>query len=258
MLPIGFRDVWMSRPVANPHARIRLFCFPYAGGGASLYRTWSEGLPVEVEVCLVHLPGRESRLAEQPFTRLPALIDVLGAAIQPYRDLPTAFFGYSMGALIGFELARYLRRENGQVPEWLFLAAHRAPHLPDPNPELHYLSEEAFIEELRQLGGTPPSILDNVELIRLLLPMLRADFALCEAYTYSPEQPLTCPISVFGGLDDDRVSREDLMTWREQTRGPFLLRMFPGDHFFLHTAGDLLLQAVSRDIRILLAQGAKQ
>ncbi len=254
----GFRDVWMSRPVVNPHARIRLFCFPYAGGGASLYRAWSEGLPAEIEVCLVHLPGRESRLADQPFTHLPPLIDALGAAIQQYRDLPTAFFGYSMGALISFELARYLRRENGQVPACLFLAAHRAPHLPDPNPGLHCLSEEAFIDGLRRLGGTPPSVLGNVELIRLLLPMLRADFALCESYTYSPEQPLACPISVFGGLDDDRVSREDLAAWREQTRGHFLLRMLPGDHFFLHTAGDFLLQAVSRDIRRLLAQGANQ
>ena len=144
--------------------------------------------------------------------------------------MPYAFFGHSMGSLISFELVRYLRREGHDPgPVRLFVSGHRAPQLPDPDPPTHHLAEPEFIEELRRLKGTPEEVLQNAELLRLMLPLLRADFALCETYIYRPEKPLTCPITAFGGLQDDEVPRETLAAWHEQTYNSFKLRFFVGE-----------------------------
>lgn len=245
---------WIARPRPNPRTRLRLLCFPYAGGGASIFRTWSDDLPRDVEVCPVQLPGRESRMRELPFTRLPPLVQALAQALLPYLDIPFAFFGHSMGALISFELARQLRRQYGLSPAHLFVSSHRAPQIPDPHPPIHHLPESMFVEELRRFSGTPELILQNPEIMEVFLPLLRADFSICETYTYSPEDPLECPISAFGGLHDLLASRDDLESWRDQTLGSFTLRMFPGDHFFLHTARAPLLQTVSQGLTQLLSR----
>jgi medium-chain acyl-[acyl-carrier-protein] hydrolase len=160
--------------------------------------------------------------------------------------VPFAFFGHSMGALISFELARQLRRQHAPGPIALFVSAHRAPQRPAPNPPVHSLPQDEFVEELRRLNGTPEAVFQDAELMQLLLPTLRADFAVCETYTYMPEEPLECPILAFGGLQDHEVSRDDLAAWRAQTHRTFKLRMVPGDHFFLHSARASLVCVVSR------------
>jgi len=243
----------MTRPQTNPQALLRLFCFPYAGGGASIFRTWSNNLPSEVEVCPIQLPGRENRLQEPPFNRLAPLVHVLAHVLLPYLDLPFVFFGHSMGALISFELARYLRRQHAPGPLHLFVSARRAPQIPAINPPIHHLPESAFIEALRDFNGTPESILQNAELMQLLLPVLRADFAVCETYTYSVEDPLACAISTFGGLQDCEVCYDELAAWREQTDGFFTQRMLPGNHFFLRSARVSLLRYITQDLTRLLA-----
>ncbi|MFL5654926.1 MAG: thioesterase II family protein [Ktedonobacteraceae bacterium] len=241
-------DPWIQFWQPKLQARLRLFCFPYAGGGASIFRTWSEILPPQIEVCPVQLPGRESRLLEAPFSHLFSLIEPLTQALLPYLDMPCAFFGHSMGALISFELVRYLRRQHGLSPVHLLVSARRAPQLIAPDPPIHHLPEPQFVEELRRLKGTPEEVLQTTELLQLLIPFLRADFALCETYLYTPGEALTCPVSVFGGLQDEEVSRDMLTAWREQTRGSFKLRLFVGDHFFLHAARASLLQALLQDL----------
>lgn len=241
---------WIVRSKPQPY--LRLFCFPYAGGGASLFRLWSDKLPSEVEVCPVQLPGRENRLRETAFTLLTPLIQALAQAFRPYMDIPYAFFGYSMGALISFELARYLRKTRSPGPLHLFVAAHRAPQLPQAHPDLHPLPETAFIDALDHLGGTPTTVRQHAELMQLMLPMLRADFALCETYVYSADDPLSCPITAFGGEQDTHVSLASLSAWREQTQGSFTLNILPGNHFFLHSQQQLLLQAISQDLATLL------
>ena len=241
---------WIVRSKPQPH--LRLFCFSYAGGGASIFRYWSATLPAEVEVCPVQLPGRENRLREPPFTRLSPLVLALAHALNPYMDIPFAFFGYSMGALISFELARHLRRNHNPGLLHLFVAAHRAPQLPQSHPALHPLPDPAFLDALRRLGGTPSSVYEHEELMKLMLPMLRADFATCETYIYSTEAPLDCPITAFGGEQDTHVSTEALSAWREQTQGLFTLSILPGDHFFLHSQQQLLLQTLSQDLKRLL------
>jgi medium-chain acyl-[acyl-carrier-protein] hydrolase len=124
----------------------------------------------------------------------------------------------------------------------------RAPQIPAPRPPIHALPEPAFLDELRRLNGTPETVLENAELMQLLLPVLRADFALLETYVYTPKPPLDYPISAFGGLQDREVSCDELEAWREQTSAAFSLQMLPGDHFFLNSARSLLLQSLSQKL----------
>ena len=238
------RDSWFAvhRPVLQP--ALRLFCFPFAGGGALAYRDWCDALSPDVELCGVQLPGRESRFKEQPYTRLADLARDLAGALDPYAQVPFAFFGHSMGALVAFALARELRRRNQPGPELLMVSGRRAPQQPDPDPPIHALPEPSFLEELRELNGTPEAVFENKELLQLLIPILRADFAVCETYEYVHEDPLTCPIVAYGGIQDPDVSREDIAAWAYQTSGSFTLRMFPGDHFYLLDRSTSLLQYV--------------
>lgn len=241
-------DSWIAHRKPNPQARLRLFCFPYAGTGASIFRTWSNGLPAEIEVCPVQLPGRATRLMEAPFTSLSPLVKALAEALVPLLDKPFAFFGHSLGALVGVELARQLRRQSGIQPVHLFASAARAPQIPPRHRPIHALPDKEFLVELRRLNGTPGNVLEDAELMQIMLPVLRADFAVYESYVYSPEPPLDCFISAFGGLQDARITRDDLEAWRDQTSASFSLKMFPGDHFFVNTAQPLLLEILSRDL----------
>ncbi len=239
---------WLAYREVNPRARLRMFCFPYAGGGASVYRGWASRLPGDVEVCPVQLPGRESRLRDQPFSRPEPMIQALVDVLQPYMDLPFVFFGHSMGSMIGFELSRELRRRGWKLPLTLFVSGRRAPHLAPREEPIHDLPEPEFIEKLRELNGTPEEVLQHAELMKLLLPILRADFAVNETYVFTEEEPFDFALSAFGGLGDVEVTREDVEAWRQYTRGRFRVRMLPGDHFFVHSAKDLILEAVARDL----------
>ncbi len=242
-------EPWIACHRPNPRARLRLFCLPYAGGGALIFRAWPDGLPADVEVCPIQLPGRGSRLMERPFTQLASLVEALAQALIPLLDKPFAFFGHSLGALVGFELARHLRSLYGVHPVRLIVSASRAPQFPHRDRPIHTSSEEEFLAQLRRLNGTPGELLEHAELMEIMLPVLRADFALYETYVYSPEPPLGCPISAFGGLQDRKVSDSDLDGWRDQTSASFSLRTFPGDHFFLNTTQPLLLRVLSQELR---------
>jgi surfactin synthase thioesterase subunit len=247
-MPAAAFDSWIACRQPRPQAHLRLFCFPYAGGGASIFRTWSDGLPAEVEVCPIQLPGRGTRLMEPLFTQLSPLIRALAQALLPLLDKPFAFFGHSLGAVVSFELARQLRRQYGVQPVRLFVSASRAPQLPHRGLPVHTLPEGNFLAELRRLNGTPTEVLEHEELMQIALPVLRADFAVYETYMYPTEPPLNSPISAFGGLRDRTVSQSDLEAWREQTSVSFSRQMFPGDHFFLTTTQPLLLRVLSQEL----------
>jgi medium-chain acyl-[acyl-carrier-protein] hydrolase len=229
---------------------LRLFCLPYAGGGASIFRRWSAGLPGSVEVCPIQLPGRETRLKEPPFTRLSPLLHALGDAVRPYLDRPFALYGHSLGALIAFELARYLRRTGNPGPVHLLASGRAAPQLRPPHEAINALPEPEFVERVRALGGTPDAVLADRELRKILVPLLRADFSILETYSYTDEPPLDCPITVFGGLQDPRAGTPELQAWRVQTAAHFSVQMLPGDHFFLRTAQDLLLRMLTLELPI--------
>ncbi|MFY7804196.1 MAG: thioesterase II family protein [Limnoraphis robusta] len=243
---------WLTCPQPNPKAKLRLFCFHYAGGGALIFRNWSAYFSPNIELCGVELPGRGKRLREPPYTQLKPLIEALTLAIHSYLDKPFVFLGHSMGGLVCFELARQLRREYGLSPQHLFVSGCRAPQIPDPDPPIHQLSNPEFIEELRRYNGTPEAVLQNQELMDLLLPSLRADFAVLETYTYQPEPPLTCDITAFYGLEDKQVSQAEMQAWEQQTTAKFCLLTLPGDHFFLHSYQSLLLQLLSQEMTNVL------
>jgi len=227
-------------PHSRPEARLRLICFPFAGGGASAFYRWAQALPQHIEVCCVQLPGRENRVAETPYTRLADFVPELADALRPYTNLPYALFGHSMGALIAFEAARLLRRKHGTEPVLLIASSHRAPHLPPRESPLHNLPHDQLIDEMRRFDGTPEEVLQNRELMELLLPVVRADFAICETYEYREEDLLGCPVGAVGGVEDN-VAEDELASWRSHTRGRFSLKLFPGGHFYFHRDPSRLL-----------------
>ena len=240
---------WFPSIQESGNAKLRLFCFPYAGGGVSVFREWAGHLPAEIAVCPVRLPGRETRLNEPVFDSMELLIPALREAIHPYLDRPFALFGHSLGAMIAFELARSL----APIPLCLFVSGARAPqlrrdHVPPPPP-----SDDELIEELRRLNGIPADLLEHRELMQLALPALRADTALYRKYVYREGPPLDCPICAYGGLNDERITSEHLEAWVEQTSASFKLETFPGGHFFLQTNQGEFLTTLARDVSQLLA-----
>lgn len=241
---------WLSFYKPKPQARLRLFCFPHAGGGASSYRLWSNALPPEVDVCPVQFPARENRVMDPPFDELDVLLESLTTALMPHLDMPFAFFGHSFGALISFEFIRHLRREHGIQPVHFCLSGYQAPPITNKLPPISHLPDAEFIAGLREFDSTPEAVFEHEELMELLLPALRADFEIYEKYEYFSEDKLDCPISAFGGRKDPLVFEEDLQCWQNHTNSSFAVRMFPGDHFFLHNSDRAsLLEAVSDVLR---------
>jgi medium-chain acyl-[acyl-carrier-protein] hydrolase len=244
---------WLVHVSSNSTARLRLFCFPYAGVGAAVYRSWMGGLPHDVDVSAVQLPGREHRLREAPFDRLSELVPAIARGLEAYLDIPFVIFGHSMGALIGFELCRYLRAQNRPCPRHLFVSGRRAPDRPESLPPLAQLPDPAFIEAVQsRWGGLPAGVMREPDLMRLLLPALRADVGLVETYVYAPALPLECAVSCFGGEQDSTVTVADLAAWRDYTTAGFHLRMFPGGHFFLRELRGLVLRAITEDLTPVL------
>jgi medium-chain acyl-[acyl-carrier-protein] hydrolase len=242
---------WFENLPRVKEEALRLFCFPYAGGNTQVFRHWQRHFAADTSLSLAQLPGRGARLGEPPFKQYKPLVNALADAIIPQLPQTFAFWGHSMGALIGFELARELRRRGRPGPVALFVSGRIAPHTTDPDPPAFNLPEQEFIAELRRLNGTPREVLESPELKELFLPVLRADFELVETYVYEPEPPLACDIYVYGGLQDTGVPAASLKAWQQQTSGTFKVRMFPGDHFFLHTSVELV-HALRRDVLDLL------
>lgn len=184
-----------------------------------------------------------------PYTQLKPLVEAIAQSLLPNLNQPFALFGHSMGALISFELARFLRQAYGLTPRHLFVSGRAAPYIPDRDPPIYTLPDAAFIQELRRLNGTPEAVLQNQELMQLLTPILRADFAAIDTYRYQPEPALGCPITALGGLQDLEVSRDDLEAWQTQTIAPFQIQLFLGNHFFLHSAQSLLLKEIAQQLQ---------
>lgn len=253
------RRRWLLQYRPNPSAALQLFCFPYAGVGASAFFPWVGELPASIELQVVQLPGRENRTRERPLDQISAIVPLVADAIRAGVDRAYALFGHSMGALIAFEVARHLRAAGFPGPVHLFASARRAPHRLDCRAEIRHLPDAEFLESLRRRwNGIPAAVLREPELLQLLMSSLRADVAVIETYTYINGESLTCPISVYGGEDDSSIERDELLSWREMTSGAFRLRMFPGDHFFIRAQHQKVIRAVVEDLLPVLGhyQGA--
>lgn len=242
---------WLYYFKPNPKASVRLFCFPYAGGNALTYRTWAQKLPPSMEVVAIQLPGRATRMQHPLVSKVTDLVEPIAEALAPFLNEPFAFFGHSMGALISFEVGRFLRRQGRALPWHMFVSGRSAPQLKLEHKPLYNLPKEELLAELQELEGTPREVLEHPELMELMLPILRADFSICDTYEYTEEAPLACPITAFGGLQDSDISRRRVEAWREQTSATFTLRMFRGNHFFIHSNETLLLNLLATQLGLL-------
>jgi surfactin synthase thioesterase subunit len=223
---------------------LRLICFPFAGGGATAFRTWPLGLPRDVEVLAYVPPGREGRTFEPLVDHAAGLADEAIDCLAPHLDAPHVLFGHSMGSIVAYEVAARTRSAGLRR---LVVAGHTLRRDPDHRP-VHALPDAEFVQEVRRLNGTPDDVLANEDIMPLLIPVLRSDIRVAETYRPPDHAPLDCPISAYGGLADPSVSREDLEDWRGRTRAGFSARMLPGDHFFLRGSEPLLLELLSREL----------
>ncbi len=240
----------------NPPARLRLFCFPFAGATSHGFSASFERLPEhirdQVEIWSVVLPGHVPGQGGAAFVELAPLVAYLDDQLVDVLQPPFAFFGHSMGALVSFELARGFDQSERVGPVHLLITGRRAPDRPGPMTHVHRLSNEALRRRLRTLGGTPEEVLGNDELLALVLPILRADLELCESYRFAPSAPLSCSITAMYGARDEHLTAADVVAWERQTTGAFSWHRVPGRHFFLEESRAIALDRIAEDLTALL------
>lgn len=233
----------------TPHdGELRVFCFPYAGGSPHTFANWRSAFSKRIGIYTVQLPGRGRRLEEPSLDRLVSLASPIAKAIGAMADRPYVLFGHSMGALLAFETARVLRQMGCVKPAQLIASAYGAPQLPRRQPPIHLLDQDAFVSHIREMGGTPAELFRHQELLDLVVPILRTDFAAIENYVYRPAAKLDTPIMALVGKTDAFVSIREMTAWQDQTEAPFSLHVFNGGHFFLHTAEVDLLRLMSAEL----------
>ena len=236
---------WWVVPSPRPAARVRLFCFPFAGGSATAFHRFGQALPPEIEVASLQLPGRGFRLREPALTTLERLFDGVTGAIGPRLDRPFALFGHSFGAMMAFEVARWLRRTGRTTPVHLLASAAPAPQDVTALPVSTALAAPQFWTAVHELYGTPAQVLNDPELLGLVVPPLKLDFELYAAYRYAPEPPLDVPITALYGSRDPRVGRTGVEAWRAQTTAAFAVHEVPGPHLYLQDAPPALTATVT-------------
>jgi surfactin synthase thioesterase subunit len=224
---------WLIRRPSGSR-RLRLYCFPHAGGNATCFAPWQATLDPAIDVCAVQLPGHGSRLNEPLHTSLSVLVETVAQVIiEQQCTLPFAFFGHSMGGLLAFELTRYCMRHSLPMPKHLFVAGCNAPQYRGQSARLHELGDEALIDALRNFNGASAKMLSNSDLKALALPAIRADLALLADYQYHPSPPLDIPITVLAGKLDEHVSPIQTQGWQKETIATCRIDRFEGDHFFV-------------------------
>ncbi|WTY84195.1 alpha/beta fold hydrolase [Micromonospora sp. NBC_01405] len=235
--------MWVRRFHPAPSGTRRLVCLPHAGGSASFYFPVSRSLSPTVEVLAIQYPGRQDRRQEKCIGDIHELARAVHSVLRPWLDEPVAIFGHSMGASIGFELARLIERDGGSAAH-LFASGRRAPSCPRDE-TVHLLDDEGLLADVRKLSGTNAAILGDQELLRAALPAIRSDYRAAETYAYRPGPPLSCPITAFTGDNDPKTTVDEARAWSTHTTGPFDLKVYPGGHFFLADQQAAVLRAIS-------------
>ncbi len=242
----------MSRLLVEPSngvpARRRLVCVPYAGAGAAVFMPWRRLIPADVALTIVRLPGRESRFTEPAFTDVDAVTDELATAVSRSSHLPWSLFGYSLGALIAYELAVRLSRPNRRAPDLLLVGGAEPPHLPRIKPALSDLGQTEFVAALRAIGGTPSEVFEHPELLDVVLPTLRSDFQVLDRYRPRAHPQLACPIVTYSGASDSELNDARVHRWSELTSSATRHRQFEGGHFFLTEKVSEVVSAVREDM----------
>jgi medium-chain acyl-[acyl-carrier-protein] hydrolase len=239
----------MLRVVPPFHPRsVRLFSIPCAGGSASFYNSWLASAPRWLQVCPIELPGRGWLRSEPLPTSLSKLAHEISSALYPYTDVPYAIFGHSMGALLAYEVASHLESLGRLELRRLFVSGSRAPFLPRKEPDVSDLPDAELWEHIRDMQGTPEEILGQSELIELLLPVFRSDFALCERYRLQHAYFLQAPVTALSGEKDKWTSIRDMQMWGRLTTGGFRSLEFSGGHFFVKESESAVISAVCSEL----------
>ena len=262
-------DGWLVFPRPKPDARMRLFCFPFAGAGAAPFRPWADLLDDSIELVAIEPPGHGTRVRERPAKQLEPYLKALLRAMSPYLDKPCAFFGNCLGGLIAFEAGRRLLGNGAVRLAHLFAVGTRPPHLlnafgrfeeglllyllrlPDYDPfrPAHEQPEAIFAEYIRRFNiDATQEMLSNAELKRLLLPGIRADFSIAYGYKFAPEKPWEIPITCFHGVDDPYVTRDDALAWSQYTRVAFNLILRDGAHYLIVEDREFIVASINREL----------
>ncbi|QFU93199.1 thioesterase II family protein [Amycolatopsis sp. YIM 10] len=238
---------WVRRFHPAPAAPHRLLCLPHAGGSASYFFPVSRALSPGIEVLAVQYPGRQDRRAEPLIDSIEVLADQVTDAIDGFTDKPLAIFGHSMGATLGFEVARRLEK-RGVVPAALFASGRRAPSR-HRDEKFHEGSDDELLANVRSLAGTEQALLGDDEIVRMVLPAIRADYRAAETYRYPEGPDLSCPIFAMVGDDDPKATVDEAGSWERHTSGPFELKVFPGGHFYLNEHNAAILDIIAAQLR---------
>lgn len=235
---------WFQGFGAPDDARLRLVCFPHAGGAPTFFRTWQPRLQAGVELLAVCYPGHQERIAETPLDSMDVLADRVAQALAPYLDRPFALFGHSMGSAVAYATALLLDERFGVRPTRLFVSGRTAPHCTEPT-EAYLADDDTLVEQVAKLGSSSAALLEQGPLRELLLPTLRADYKLIETYRPAEAKRVGCPIVAYSG-DEDRGARPELMrAWSELTSARAEFHRFPGGHFYLEQRADELLRDIN-------------
>lgn len=239
-------SVWIRRFHPTPDPSPRLVCFPHAGGAATYFFPVSRSLAPDIEVLAVQYPGRQDRRTEQPLDSIADLADIITEQLQGWLNRPLAFFGHSMGATLAFEVARRLERQ-GHHPIALFASGRRAPSQ-TRDEHYHTLPDDQLLAEIRSLSGTDAGLLNDDEIIRMILPAVRADYRAAETYRYPPGTDLSCPVHALTGDADPKVTVEETVAWQEHTSAACQLHVYPGAHFYLNDHVSEVLAVISNQL----------
>jgi surfactin synthase thioesterase subunit len=226
-------------------ARLRLFCFHHAGGGASFFSSWPRHLPPDVDVLPVQLPGREARYGEPRFRDAGEVVEALGRELAPLLDEgPWAAYGHSMGALLAFAVSAARLREGGRPPACLFLGAYAAPDVTPTLPPPDRYDDRELARMLVDFGGLSPQFLGRDDWLRALLPILRDDLRICATHRRAglpdpgdERARLALRVEAFAGIDDPLVPPDAVRSWGRYVRD-FRMTAVPGGHFFPRQAPD--------------------